>query len=134
MKSTALILISAILCCYLASCTGDKAGQPVPVDTSCTHNGTDTMSYANDIIPIMTTYCTDPILGDCHSPSASSGLDFTNYDLLALEIAYGNFEGRVFFPYTGDKMPSKDSSGPKDLTSCDTAKLKLWIVQDYPNN
>src|SRR5258706_1873896 len=138
MKTGCLLLLSAIILTWLASCSHDHADEPVPVDTSCTHNGTDTMHYMKDIVPITTTYCTDPTLGDCHSPSASSGLDYTNYDIFSFECDKTNNDGtiskvedRVFGPFTtGAKMPNNGVT----LASCDAAKLLLWIQQGFKNN
>ena len=133
MKISHTILVVACLAVYLASCTKDKAQQKaVGIDSACTHNGKDTMSYTNDIVPIMTTYCTDPALGDCHSPSSTLGFDFSTYDGLATQLP------DLFYFYVLDPvnatMPKSITKGPTQLSSCEKEKLQLWFDQGYHNN
>src|SRR6266576_4300494 len=87
MKISHLILIAACFSVYLASCTKDKAEEKITgIDTTCTHNKQDTMSYMNDIVPIMATACTNPALGDCHASNSSLGWDFSTYNGLQTQL------------------------------------------------
>jgi hypothetical protein len=133
MKTSSVILLITAIAFYLSSCTKDQARQASSgTDTSCTHNKTDTMSYLNDIVPIMQTNCTDPSLGDCHSPSSSLGFDFTTYDNLATQLP-DIFISFVLDPSTAT-MPRSNTNGPTQLTNCEKEKLQLWIDQGYPDN
>jgi len=55
------------------SCSDQKTPEPNKVD-SCLTAG-QIISYSNDIVPILNTYCTDPSFGSCHQsnndPNAS---------------------------------------------------------------
>jgi hypothetical protein len=133
MKISHAILLAACSAVYLASCTKDKAEEKIAgVDSTCTHNKQDTMSYTNDIVPIMQTYCTDPALGDCHSPSSSLGWDFSTYAGLATQLP-DLFNYYVLDPATAT-MPKSITTGATQLTACEKEKLQLWIDQGYPDN
>ena len=133
MKPAHIILVAVCFMVYLTSCTKDKAEEKTGgVDSLCTHLGKDTMSYTNDIVPIMTTYCTDPALGDCHSSNSSLGNDFTTYDGLLPQLP-DLFEYYVLAPGTAT-MPRYNTTGPSQLSDCEKEKLQLWLDQDYPNN
>lgn len=133
MKPAHTILVAVCFMVYLASCTKDKAEEKSKgVDTACTHLGKDTMSYTNDIVPIMTTYCTDPALGDCHSSNSTLGFDFTTYGGLWSQLP-DLFEYYVLDPGTAT-MPKSITTGPTELSDCEKEKLQLWIDQGYPDN
>src|ERR1043165_1480178 len=135
MKLSRFILLATCLAVYLSSCTWDhseKAGC-LP-DINCTHFGQDSISYKNDIVPIMTTYCTagGDTLGDCHSANSSLGYDYTTYDNLVLYLP-DLFNYYVLDPATAT-MPKSITHGPKQLSCCDKEKLALWIAQGFKNN
>ncbi|MCS6917661.1 MAG: hypothetical protein RMK52_07630 [Chitinophagales bacterium] len=121
-----------MLAFLVSSCTSDVT--PEPSDTNCV-DSTQVISYVNDIVPIINTYCSNPSFGDCHQPGASNP-DFTNYDELKLRIEGGVFQDRVFGPFaTGQRMPPAFCTGcPTELDACDKEILLQWIDQGFPNN
>ena len=115
-----------------ASCATDKTPEPV-VTPPCIQDG-QVISYANDIVPILNTYCNDPAFGSCHQsnndPNAS-GFDYTTYDGFASE-APDNIVTFVLGPNA--TMPKSISNGPTAMTDCDKLKLQTWLDQGVPNN
>lgn len=133
--AVAAICLSIASSIYFTSCTKDKTAPVIPVDSSCTHNGTDTVSYMNDIAPILNTYCTDLSFGDCHGSNSTLGYDFTTYDLVqpysdggANSIIYD------FVISPNATMPKSISNGPVVMQSCDKEKLNYWLLQGGKNN
>lgn len=130
MKVFKLVFTAFILTISFIYCTQEQAA-PKP-DTSCTNNGQDIMSFTQDIIPILNTYCTRDTLGDCHQASSTYGYDFTTY--AGLEVYLPDvFYSFVLDPATAT-MPKSITNGPQLLTSCDKEKLQLWLDQGYQNN
>ena len=125
-------MIAVAALSYHSSCTNDQAVDP-GVDTSCTNNGTDIMSYQNDIVPILSTTCTDPNFGDCHQDGSTLAPALTTYDAVALEIDAGLFDFYVLDEATAS-MPKAVTLGPTSLTPCQKEKLQLWVDQGYPDN
>ncbi|HYV93213.1 MAG TPA: hypothetical protein VE978_15675 [Chitinophagales bacterium] len=135
MKLSYVILIAICFAVHLSSCTWDNAEHTAcPPDVACTNFGQDTISYSQDIVPIMTTYCTagGDTLGDCHQATSSLGFDYTTYEGLALYLP-DIFNYYVLDPATAT-MPKSITHGPTQLTCCDKEKLSLWIAQGFPNN
>jgi hypothetical protein len=130
MKPVLIILMAISFALYHTACTKDNAAPST--DTSCTNNGMDVMSYSLDVVPILTTYCTDPAFGDCHFPGSALTVDLTTYNAMKSEVELGNFEFYVLG--SSASMPKVITLGPALLTSCDKEKLQLWIDQGYPDN
>ncbi len=86
--------------------------------------GVDSVSYANDIFPIVNDYCTY-----CHQGSSPDGsIKMTNYDEIVVMCAQDNFIN-VIQDY-GNPMP-KNSQG---LTPCQVEMFQKWIDYGFPNN
>lgn len=116
---------------FTVSCTSDTT--PEPPQTEC-FDSTYVVSYVNDIVPIVNTYCSNPSFGDCHQNGASNP-NLTSYDQLKALIDAGVLQDRVFGPFaTGQRMPPGFSTGPTELANCDKQLLDRWIEQGYPNN
>jgi len=84
------------------------------------------VSYANDIVPILTNNCTG-----CHggnSPSAGIALD--SYQNAAASANNGKLYGTSAHLSGYVAMPPSGSG----LTSCDLAKIKNWVEQGAPDN
>ena len=114
------------------SCNDAQTPEPITVD-SCITAG-QIISYSNDIVPILNTYCTDPSFGSCHQsnndPNAS-GFDYTTYEGFAAE-APDNIETFVLGPNA--TMPKAGTLGPTSLTECEKLIIQTWLDQGFPNN
>lgn len=84
------------------------------------------ISYATDILPIMTTTCALP---SCHVTGFSRG-DFTSYPDLKKKADNGSLEYKI----TSGEMPPRYTKGPKSLTACQIDLIKKWISQGAINN
>lgn len=112
------------------SCSTDETPEPA---APCLTTG-QVVSYANDIVPILNTYCNDPSFGSCHQSNSdpnSSGYDFTTYDGFAAE-APDDIEQYVLGPSA--TMPKSITLGPKELSECEKQFLQTWLDQGFPEN
>jgi hypothetical protein len=133
MKTAYIVLFTSCLVLYFSSCNWDQAEHvDCPPDVNCTNLGQNTMHFTQDIVPILTTYCTAEDLGDCHSANSSLGFDYTTYGGL-LPYLPDVFNSFVLDPSTAT-MPKSISNGPTQLSCCDKEKLSLWIAQGFPDN
>ncbi len=127
------ILIAALSILALNSCYNDKYDKlyPTPVTTTC---DTSTISYARDIVPILTANCT--INSSCHLGGAStSGYDMSTYDGIMANAAYPTQE--VLINDINGTPVSRRHAMPKGLpkiASCDINKLTKWVNAGTPNN
>jgi len=130
-----LVLVACAIVLGSASCTTEKTPEPSTNADSCITSG-QVISYSQDIVPILATYCTDPSYGSCHqsiSDPNASGFDYTTYDGFAAEISpINNVQTFVLGPSA--TMPKAGTLGPTTLTDCDKLKLQTWIDQGFPNN
>ncbi len=132
LRQVPVLMFTAVVMVGSVACTSDqsypKADEPCLSDTTI-------VSFSMDIVPIFTTYCTNPAFGDCHQSGASNP-NLTSYDVVRAEIEAGILTDRVFGPYaTGGKMPPSFCNGcPQDLERCDQELLQKWIEQGYANN
>ena len=126
------ILFLSTIIFAASSCSDDKTPEPITQDTCITAG--QIISYSNDIVPILTTYCTDPSFGSCHQsnndPNAS-GFDYTTYEGFAAE-APDNIETFVLGPNA--TMPKAGTLGPTSLTECEKLIIQTWLDQGFPNN
>lgn len=97
------------------SCTYTKVEVPAKEDTC------NTISYANDIVPIVTANCTS-----CHSSGFASG-DFTTYAAIKLRADNGVLKNRIVIQRD---MPPAPATIPDSLRK----KIDCWIQQGAPNN
>ncbi|MBA3648971.1 MAG: hypothetical protein H0W62_10550 [Chitinophagales bacterium] len=112
-------------------CSFEKAEVAVPGDT-CLLAG-DTVSYKNDIVPILETYCNNPDYGSCHQSidNNGSGFDYTIYSGIKIEVDNNQLRSRVI---EQKNMPPSNSAGPQSLTACDLKKIDAWINLGGPEN
>ncbi|MFZ9658016.1 MAG: hypothetical protein ACO29Z_04940 [Crocinitomicaceae bacterium] len=120
MKASFFFIVGLIICsaCSFAlfSCAKDKVS---PTNIDCTT----TISYANDIVPLMQANC----IG-CHDQgNASGGYDFSSYTAVAANAtaALGSMKssGYQLMPQGGPALP--DST---------IQKLECWIAQGKLDN
>lgn len=120
-----------------SSCTFDKTDY---VPKAPPINDSVTISYQNDIVPIMITYCDGKGYPNnnnqqlCHVSNSNQGSngDFTTYGGLKDKVDNGSIASRVFNPNGG--MPPSYSQTPTSLTDSDLQKLQLWVAQGASNN
>lgn len=119
MKFSRIILIIAFSL-PLASCLKEKALDP----SGCSG----TVSYANDIVPIINTSCitgTGPGTG-CHDAW------ITEYDNIPGYMANGSWYEEVITAKTMPIVPN--AFGIDELTGEEVEMMRCWIEQGYPNN
>lgn len=122
-----VLAVMAIVSLGQVGCTYDKAKM-------LALGACDTImpSFATDIRPIITLYCSDSNNGDCHDGSGTQGQpDFTNYAGIKEQVDNEELERQVF--ELGD-MPDPDTQGPKQLTAEHLQLLLCWIEQGAPDN
>jgi|GEM_PF-2389986 len=122
--------LSLALIFGLASC----ATTSVEEIEVCVQDST-SVTYVDDIVPIMVTYCTpdfnEPADRACHGSGSPLG-DWTDYTSTKLVAEGGLFDARVVQP--GGGMPPSYSTGPQSLGRCDTEVITAWIAAGAPEN
>ena len=134
MKPIPFIVIALMA---FSSCTFDKAND---APSAPPINDSVAISYKNDIVPIMITYCDGKGYPNntsqqlCHVSNTNQGSngDFTNYQGLKDKVDNGSIASRVFNSNGG--MPPTYSQTPTSLTDSDLQKLELWVTQGALDN
>jgi len=119
----------------LGACYNDKSDKLYPNSTgtitTCDTNVT--ISYANDILPIISSNCYSPGNG-CHDAtgSSTSGYNYTTYAALAGNAADGSLVSDInFAPTRGHNDMPKNGT---QLPACDIEKISRWVNEGYPDN
>jgi mono/diheme cytochrome c family protein len=112
------ILLLIPVLSYLASCTYDKGEIPVK-ETECDS----TISYADDIAPLMTDYCIS-----CHTPGGPGAGDFTGYTELKQKADNGTLKNRVV------DLKDMPQAGAPTLSEDQRSIINCWIKQGAPDN
>ncbi len=116
---TPVLLFSLI---YLTGCYSDNEEDLYPNKSTC---DTSNVTYTTTIAPIMQTNC-----NVCHSTAVASGGVVTDtYEGLKIPALNGKLWSAV--SWTGPKKMPKDAS---QLSSCNLAKINIWIRDGAPNN
>ncbi len=127
------LLLAALSVMALNSCYNDKYDKlyPTPTTTVC---DTSTISFAHDIVPILTANCT--INSSCHlGASSTSGYDMSTYAGIMDNSAYPTQD--VLINDINGTPLSRRHAMPKDLpkiAACDINKLTKWVNAGTPNN
>jgi molybdenum cofactor biosynthesis enzyme len=127
MRCTFLLVIIAII---FYSCAYDHTEKPVEINTDTCFTQGQRITYVSDIKTILETYCTNDLFGCCHQGNQNGcSIDFTVYSNIAEEARNGKLADRVLGPFkTGPQMPQSNAT----LTACDTAAIRIWILEDAP--
>jgi len=132
MKKIALVAATLLI---FAGCYNDKYDKlyPTPVTTTtCDTNVT--ISYANDIEPIISANCYNPSAGNCHNAtgSSTSGYNYEIFTVLQANALNGDLLTDITWnPTRGHHdMPLNGTQ----LSSCDIDKIARWITEGAPNN
>lgn len=88
----------------------------------------DTSSYmfANDVVPILETYCTG-----CHTgSSAGGGIVLTDYASVKTQVMNGKLMGSISHSSGFSAMPKNSAK----MNDCKIKIVQKWIDSGYPNN
>jgi len=115
----------AVLCffCFF-SCEKDKVPTPVVTNTTCVLN--DTVSFQNEVFPLISHYCTS-----CHSYPGSGGVNLDSYAGVQSFAVTGQLYPTLLHDPNGIIMPPLPAVG---LDSCEVKLIKRWIDQGALNN
>ena len=103
-----------------SSCYKDNVETLYPSSTTC---DTTTISFANDIQPILNTNCA---LGGCHNKATASGtVELEDYD-----GAKSAAQGALLTDINDGSMPQ----GGTKLSQCNINKISRWVNMGMPNN
>ena len=120
-------LLTFLCFVFITACTDDETA-PVVLEDS---GQSDSVSYSQDIVPIVQTYCYGS--GDirCHvpDPNQATSSDFTTYDGLKQQIENGLLQIKLF-----GLNPSMPPSGFTQLPDTCIEKFKIWVDEGYPYN
>ena len=127
-----LMIVAGIFLLF-GSCYNDKFDKLYPAPAVVVTCDTTAVSFANDIMPILTANCN--IAGGCHDAagSAVSGYDFSGgYDIFHFQaktdILINDINGT---PSAGHNAMPKNL--PK-ISQCDINKMTAWVNQGALNN
>lgn len=97
-------------------------------DTTSATCDTASMSYANNIAPIMSSSCAT---SGCHTTSSKAGgYDLSNWAGVKASVTAGRLYGSIAQSSGFKSMPQ----GGSKLSDCNIAKIKSWIDAGAPNN
>ena len=120
-----LIIAGTIIA--LAGCYNDSYDKlyPVPVTKGTTNTcDTTTISYANEILPILNTNCNSSA---CHGAGGgTSGYDFTDTTVLHSTNVVSNIINDINFTPSGRGHNSMPFGGSQ-ISSCDINKITRWV-------
>ena len=130
------LLTVFVLIIFLDGCYNDKYDKlytlPPATTTTCDTSGT--LSYANDIEPIIASNCFSPGNG-CHDATGSSVSGY-NYQTSIISLQSNAQNGSLlsdinFMPTRGhNSMPLNGAQ----LSTCDIDKITRWANEGAPNN
>ncbi len=122
------ILLHLGLSIFWGACTSTSIEETELCDTS-------SISYAVDIVPIVTKYCSQDFDErndrSCHGEAAPDG-DWTNYSSLKLKAEDGSLVARAVLE--GGGMPPSYSTGPLVLGQCEKIAIESWVDAGAPDN
>lgn len=123
-----LVLATFLTTTLFVACTSDQL--PEPISLACAD---DTVTYDNQIKPILDTYCS--LSSNCHASGSSFG-DYTNYASMQNILNESGFQNRVVDTPAGEssKMPPPYTDGPLEIEPADFELIQCWINQNYTEN
>jgi len=121
-KSISLSLLTLLSLFLVTGCYNDNEQDLYPNKSVC---DTSQVTFAGTIAPIMQTNC-----NVCHSTAVASGGVITDtWDGLSVPALNGKLWASV--SWTSSKIMPK---GGSQLSSCDLARINIWIRAGAPNN
>lgn len=121
---------------YLSACTNDNIEELHPQAAPCDTTGT--ISFANDIQPIMNLQCGTNDIG-CHvDPAADGGCGFANYVDMLDYLSSSSKDIKFVKTITHDASLTSSLYMPKGTSAkiddCSIQKIQAWINRGKLNN
>ncbi len=126
---TPVVLLGSILVpiLILVSCSkdngDDNGGNPPPPDPPTCN--TANMSFATDILPIISANCSS-----CHGASPTAPFSLTNYAQVKVVADDGRLVGAINHASGYVPMPQDQAK----LSACNIAKITAWVDQGKKDN
>ena len=114
----------------MSKCKYDNAEETYPANKTEYNCDTIFPLYNHDIVPIITSYCSNSTLGSCHQDN-SQNVNLNNYTVLKFLVDEGHIQEHCI---VRREMPPPYSLGPKVLPEELIAKLDCWIQHGAENN
>ena len=124
------LLLSFIVSVGLTSCYYDTEEELYP-DSGSVVCDTVSVSYANDIVPIMNSKCS---YSGCHAgANAAAGIPLETFAGVKeyLDADKARFISSIIWDGNASNMPKGASS---KMIDCNINTIKAWINAGYPNN
>jgi hypothetical protein len=129
LRKTGFVFILILIAFSLSRCKYDNVEELYPANEGY---NCDTIfpSYNHDIIPIITTYCSDSSFGSCHQDN-SQNVNLNDYNELKFLVDGGHIREHVIERH---EMPPPYSLGPTELPENLIQKIDCWISHGAENN
>ena len=124
------IIFSFSMCIGLTGCYYDTEEELYP-DSGSTICDTFSVSYANDIVPIVSSKCSNP---SCHAGvNAAAGIPLETYAGVKayLDADKALFISSIIWDGNASNMPKGASA---KMSDCNINTIRAWINNGYPNN
>ena len=124
------IIFSFSICIGLTGCYYDTEEELYP-DSGSTICDTVSVSYANDIVPIVSSKCSNP---SCHAGvNAAAGIPLETYAGVKayLDADKALFISSIIWDGNASNMPKGASA---KMSDCNIKTIRAWINNGYPNN
>ena len=124
------IIFSFSMCIGLTGCYYDTEEELYP-DSGSTICDTVSVSYANDIVPIVSSKCSNP---SCHAGvNAAAGIPLETYAGVKayLDADKALFISSIIWDGNASNMPIGASA---KMSDCNINTIRAWINNGYPNN
>ena len=124
------IIFSYSICIGLTGCYYDTEEELYP-DSGSTICDTVSVSYANDIVPIVSSKCSNP---SCHAGvNAAAGIPLETYAGVKayLDADKALFISSIIWDGNASNMPKGASA---KMSDCNINTIRAWINNGYPNN
>ncbi|MEZ4962278.1 MAG: hypothetical protein R2830_20795 [Saprospiraceae bacterium] len=126
-----LFLLFAAGALFTEGCYYDNEAELHPekyLEQSC--DTTITMSYANQIKPILDSYCStgNP---SCHNSNSSSNVPLNTYEGVKSQVDNGRLLSSITWDGNASFMPKNSST---KINDCYQARIRIWIESGAPNN
>ena len=124
------IIFSFSFCIGLTGCYYDTEEELYP-DSGSTTCDTVSVSYATDIVPIISAKCSTP---GCHAGvNAAAGIPLETYVGVKeyLDADKARFISSIIWDGNASNMPKGSST---KISDCNINTIRAWINAGYPNN
>ena len=127
------IIFSFSMCIGLTGCYYDTEEELYP-DIGSTICDTVSVSYANDIVPIVSSKCSNP---SCHAGvNAAAGIPLETYAGVKayLELDKARFLSSITWDGSVSNPRNMPQGASTKISDCNINTIKAWINSGYPNN